>query len=67
MNLKNQIKNQNFMFAFLQKKISVPAQTIAHACAWDHYDGWLAIGASVGFLKLLKMDDQRKQDGNQHP
>ena len=55
------------MFAFLQKKIAVPAQTLAHSCAWDHYDGWLAIGASVGFLKLLKLDDQRGRDGNQPP
>lgn len=54
---QNQIK---VMFSFLQKKIAVPAQTLAHACAWDHYEGWLAIGASVGFLKLLKLDDQRK-------
>lgn len=44
------------MFAFLQKKIAVPAQSTAFACAWDFYDGWLAIGASDGFLKLLKLD-----------
>ena len=50
------------MFAFLQKKIAVPCKSSACvcACAWDHYDGWLAIGANDGFLKLLKLDDQRK-------
>jgi len=34
------------MFAFLQKKIAVPAQSTAYSCAWDFYEGWLAIGAS---------------------
>lgn len=49
------------MFAFLQKKIAVPAQTTANACAWDLYDGWLAIGSSDGFLKLLKLDNFRNK------
>ena len=43
------------MFAFLQKKIAVPSQSMAFSCAWDSYEGWLAIGASDGFLKLLKL------------
>jgi WD repeat-containing protein 35 len=52
------------MFAFLQKKIAVPAQSTAYSCAWDFYEGWLAIGASDGFLKLLKLDTNRnKQEG----
>jgi len=25
------------MFAFLQKKIAVPANSIASACSWDFY------------------------------
>ncbi len=49
------------MFAFLQKKIAVPAQSTAFSCAWDCYDGWLAIGASEGFLKLLKLDNLRNK------
>ena len=40
------------MFAFLQKKIAVPANSTAFACGWDHYEGWLAIGSNAGFLKL---------------
>jgi WD repeat-containing protein 35 len=49
------------MFAFLQKKIAVPAQSTAYACAWDFYEGWLAIGASDGFLKLLKLDTNKNK------
>jgi hypothetical protein len=49
------------MFAFLQKKIAVPTQSIASACAWDFYEGWLAIGASEGFLKLIKLDSLKVQ------
>jgi WD repeat-containing protein 35 len=49
------------MFAFLQKKIAVPAQSTAFSCAWDFYDGWLAIGASDGFLKLLKLDTNKNK------
>jgi WD repeat-containing protein 35 len=49
------------MFAFLQKKIAVPAQSTAFSCAWDTYEGWLAIGASDGFLKLLKLDTNRNK------
>ena len=49
------------MFAFLQKKIAVPAQSVASACAWDYYEGWLAIGASDGFLKLIKLDTLKGQ------
>lgn len=49
------------MFAFLQKKIAVPAQSVASACAWDFYEGWLAIGASEGFLKLIKLDSMKVQ------
>lgn len=49
------------MFAFLQKKIAVPAQAVASACAWDFYEGWLAIGASEGFLKLIKLDSLKTQ------
>ena len=55
------------MFAFLQKKIAVPAQATAFASGWDHYQGWLAIGASDGFLKLLRLEDPRqKQEGGTH-
>ena len=49
------------MFAFLQKKIAVSVQTMAYYCAWDPYEGWLAIGASDGFLKLLKLDTNRNK------
>jgi hypothetical protein len=49
------------MFAFLQKKIAVPAQSVASACAWDNYEGWLAIGAGEGFLKLIKLDSLKTQ------
>lgn len=53
------------MFSFLQKKIAVPANSIAYSCGWDHYEGWLAIGASDGFLKLIRLEDPRqKQQGN---
>lgn len=44
------------MFSFLQKKIAVPSQSVASACAWDFFEGWLAIGSNEGFLKLLKLD-----------
>ena len=43
------------MFSFLQNKIAVPSQATAFACAWDHYEGWLGIGASEGFLKLIRL------------
>lgn len=49
------------MFAFLQKKIAVPAQATAYSCAWDQYEGWLAIGASEGFLKLIRLEDPRNK------
>ena len=49
------------MFIVLQKKIAVPAQSTAYSCAWDPYDGWLAIDASEGFLKLLKLDTNRNK------
>lgn len=51
------------MFAFLQKKIAVPTNSIASACAWDYYEGWLAIGASEGFLKLIKLDTIKTAGG----
>lgn len=52
------------MFSFLQKKIAVPANSIAYSCGWDHYEGWLGIGASDGFLKLIRLQDPRqKQNG----
>lgn len=51
------------MYGFLQKKIAVPTQATAYACSWDHYEGWLAIGASEGFLKLLRLEDSRKLEG----
>ena len=50
------------MFAFLQKKIAVPAQATAFSCGWDHYEGWLAIGASDGFLKLIRLEDVRDKN-----
>ena len=53
------------MFAFLQKKIAVPSQSVASACSWDAYEGWLAIGASDGFLKLIKLDTLKAQAGSQ--
>ena len=53
------------MFAFLQKKIAVPSQSIASACSWDYYEGWLAIGASDGFLKLIKLDTLKGQNTSQ--
>jgi hypothetical protein len=43
------------MFSFLQKKIAVPANSLAYSCGWDHFEGWLAIGASDGFLKLIRL------------
>ena len=46
---------KKFMFSFLQKKIAVPSHATAYACSWDHYEGFLAIGASEGFLKLIKL------------
>ena len=53
------------MFSFLQKKIAVPANSLAYSCGWDHYEGWLAIGASDGFLKLIRLEDPRqKQTAN---
>lgn len=55
------ILKRSKMFAFLQKKIAVPAQSTAYSCAWDFYEGWLAIGASEGFLKLLKLDTNRNK------
>ena len=53
------------MFAFLQKKIAVPSNSVTSACAWDAYEGWLAIGASDGFLKLIKLDSSKAQSGAQ--
>ena len=53
------------MFAFLQKKIAVPSQSVASACSWDYYEGWLAIGASDGFLKLIKLDTLKGQNASQ--
>ena len=35
--LKNLSFIQNIMFAFLQKKIAVPANSFVSACAWDFY------------------------------
>lgn len=49
------------MFSFLQKKIAVPSHATAFACAWDHYEGWLGIGASEGFLKLIRLEDPRQK------
>ena len=43
------------MFSFLQKKIAVPSHATAYACSWDQYEAFLAIGASEGFLKLIKL------------
>lgn len=54
------------MFAFLQKKIAVPTQATAYSCGWDHYEGWLAIGASDGFLKLLRLEDPRQKESGAH-
>jgi WD repeat-containing protein 35 len=52
------------MFSFLQKKIAVPSNTQAYSCGWDHYEGWLALGAGEGFLKLIRLEDPRqKQTG----
>jgi WD repeat-containing protein 35 len=45
------------MFAFLQKKIAIPAQSQVTACNWGKEDGWLAIGGSMGLLKVIKLDD----------
>lgn len=45
------------MFAFLQKKIAIPAQSQVTACNWGKEDGWLGIGGSQGLLKVIKLDD----------
>jgi WD repeat-containing protein 35 len=51
------------MFAFLQKKIAIPAQSQVTACSWDKEDGLLAIGGSLGLLKVIKLDDgKHKRD-----
>ncbi len=47
------------MFAYLSKKIGVGASAETYACAWDAYDGYLAIGASDGFLKLVKLENKK--------
>ena len=51
------------MFAFLQKKIAVPQGCVASACAWDSYEGWLAIGSNDGFLKLIRLEQIKGQGG----
>src|SRR3989338_7905131 len=44
------------MFAYLNKKITIPNSQRLRSISWNHDQGWLATGAENGLLKVLKLD-----------